>query len=81
MNTRMLARRADQGGRLIEILAPEGIGDPVEPAAREQRLAELELPAYRLEVTSATRTSERQGRVIDHDPSASMEKKKQEGYF
>lgn len=29
----------------------------------------------------ATTTSERQGRVIDHDPSASMEKKKQEGYF
>jgi sulfate adenylyltransferase subunit 2 len=28
-----------------------------------------------------TRTSERQGRVIDHDQSASMEKKKQEGYF
>jgi sulfate adenylyltransferase subunit 2 len=28
-----------------------------------------------------TTTSERQGRVIDHDPSASMEKKKQEGYF
>jgi sulfate adenylyltransferase subunit 2 len=27
------------------------------------------------------RTSERQGRMIDHDPSASMEKKKQEGYF
>ena len=27
------------------------------------------------------RTSERQGRLIDHDPSASMEKKKQEGYF
>jgi sulfate adenylyltransferase subunit 2 len=26
-------------------------------------------------------TSERQGRVIDHDPAASMEKKKQEGYF
>jgi len=26
-------------------------------------------------------TSERQGRVIDHDPSASMEKKKKEGYF
>jgi sulfate adenylyltransferase subunit 2 len=25
--------------------------------------------------------SERQGRVIDHDQSASMEKKKQEGYF
>ncbi len=28
-----------------------------------------------------TRTSERQGRVIDHDQSASMEKKKMEGYF
>lgn len=26
-------------------------------------------------------TSERQGRMIDHDPSASMEKKKREGYF
>jgi sulfate adenylyltransferase subunit 2 len=26
-------------------------------------------------------TSERQGRVIDHDAAASMEKKKQEGYF
>ncbi|WP_109509174.1 sulfate adenylyltransferase subunit CysD [Nocardioides speluncae] len=28
-----------------------------------------------------TTTSERQGRVIDHDSSASMEKKKKEGYF
>ncbi len=28
-----------------------------------------------------TRTSERQGRVIDRDSSGSMEKKKQEGYF
>jgi sulfate adenylyltransferase subunit 2 len=28
-----------------------------------------------------TNTSERQGRVIDHDSAASMEKKKQEGYF
>ena len=27
------------------------------------------------------RTSERQGRMIDHDTAASMEKKKQEGYF
>jgi sulfate adenylyltransferase subunit 2 len=27
------------------------------------------------------RTSERQGRMIDHDSAASMEKKKQEGYF
>jgi sulfate adenylyltransferase subunit 2 len=30
---------------------------------------------------SRTRVSERQGRVIDHDQSASMERKKQEGYF
>ena len=28
-----------------------------------------------------TRSSERQGRLIDHDQSASMERKKQEGYF
>src|SRR5512136_712432 len=28
-----------------------------------------------------TRTSERQGRLIDHDQAGSMEKKKQEGYF
>jgi sulfate adenylyltransferase subunit 2 len=28
-----------------------------------------------------TTTSERQGRKIDHDQAASMEKKKQEGYF
>ncbi len=31
--------------------------------------------------TLAARTSERQGRLIDHDQSSSMEKKKQEGYF
>jgi sulfate adenylyltransferase subunit 2 len=30
---------------------------------------------------SRSRSSERQGRVIDQDPSASMERKKQEGYF
>ncbi|MEO9079359.1 MAG: sulfate adenylyltransferase subunit CysD [Rhodanobacter sp.] len=30
---------------------------------------------------AASRTSERQGRVIDQDPTASMERKKQEGYF
>jgi len=28
-----------------------------------------------------TTTSERQGRVIDHDGAASMEQKKREGYF
>ncbi len=38
------------------------------------------LPAIIREMALA-RTTERQGRVIDHDSSASMEKKKQEGYF
>ena len=38
------------------------------------------LPLIIQEMLLAT-TSERQGRVIDHDQSASMEKKKQEGYF
>lgn len=38
------------------------------------------LPAVITEMLGTT-TSERQGRIIDHDPSASMEKKKQEGYF
>jgi sulfate adenylyltransferase subunit 2 len=38
------------------------------------------LPAIIAEMLAA-RDSERQGRVIDHDQSASMEKKKREGYF
>lgn len=38
------------------------------------------LPAIIQEMLLA-KTSERQGRVIDHDAAASMEKKKQEGYF
>jgi sulfate adenylyltransferase subunit 2 len=38
------------------------------------------LPAILREMLLTT-TSERQGRVIDHDAVASMEKKKQEGYF
>jgi len=38
------------------------------------------LPAIIQEMLLA-RSSERQGRVIDHDAAASMEKKKQEGYF
>jgi sulfate adenylyltransferase subunit 2 len=38
------------------------------------------LPAIIQEMLLAT-TSERQGRVIDHDQAGSMEKKKQEGYF
>ena len=31
--------------------------------------------------TLATRSSERQGRLIDHDEAGAMERKKQEGYF
>jgi sulfate adenylyltransferase subunit 2 len=31
--------------------------------------------------TLGATTSERQGRVIDHDGAGSMERKKQEGYF
>jgi sulfate adenylyltransferase small subunit len=34
-----------------------------------------------IEELIASRHSERQGRVIDHDQAGSMEKKKQEGYF
>jgi sulfate adenylyltransferase subunit 2 len=46
--------------------------------AVESRAETLE--AVLLEMLQA-RTSEREGRVIDHDQSGSMEKKKQEGYF
>jgi sulfate adenylyltransferase subunit 2 len=38
------------------------------------------LPAI-IEEMLLTRVSEREGRAIDHDQSASMEKKKVEGYF
>ena len=38
------------------------------------------IPEIIQEMLVAT-TSERQGRTIDHDAAASMEKKKQEGYF
>ncbi|GLQ88086.1 sulfate adenylyltransferase subunit CysD [Dyella flagellata] len=34
-----------------------------------------------IEELAASRSSERQGRIIDHDSTASMELKKQEGYF
>ncbi|MDN8513244.1 sulfate adenylyltransferase small subunit, partial [Acinetobacter baumannii] len=38
------------------------------------------LPEIIQEMLLAT-SSERQGRMIDHDEAGSMEKKKQEGYF
>jgi sulfate adenylyltransferase subunit 2 len=46
--------------------------------AVESRAATL--PEIVAEMQGA-RTSERQGRLIDHDGAASMERKKQEGYF
>jgi sulfate adenylyltransferase subunit 2 len=46
--------------------AVESAADTLEEVIREMLLA---------------RTSERQGRLIDHDSAGSMEKKKQEGYF
>ena len=38
------------------------------------------LPEIIAEMRAST-TSEREGRLIDHDESGSMEKKKREGYF
>jgi sulfate adenylyltransferase subunit 2 len=38
------------------------------------------LPEIIAEMRNST-SSEREGRIIDHDGSASMEQKKQEGYF
>ena len=54
------------------------LGDYPLTGAVESRAATL--PAIIQEMLLTT-TSERQGRAIDHDASASMEKKKQEGYF
>jgi sulfate adenylyltransferase subunit 2 len=43
--------------------------------------SEADTLAAIIEEMLVSTTSERQGRVIDHDQTASMEKKKQEGYF
>jgi sulfate adenylyltransferase subunit 2 len=43
--------------------------------------SEAETVADIVRETLLTRTSERAGRVIDHDAASSMEIKKQEGYF
>lgn len=47
-------------------------------AATESEAANLSQVIQEMLLTT---TSERQGRVVDHDQAASMEKKKQEGYF
>ena len=43
--------------------------------------SEADTVAKMIEEMLLDRTSERQGRVIDFDEAASMEKKKREGYF
>jgi sulfate adenylyltransferase subunit 2 len=43
--------------------------------------SEAETLAAVIEEMLKARTSEREGRLIDHDAPASMEQKKQEGYF
>ena len=57
----------------------------LEIAARRHQAGAIESDADSLEdiVTEmfTARTSERQGRLIDSDEKASMEKKKKEGYF
>ena len=44
-------------------------------------LSTASTPAAVLAETRAARNSERQGRLIDHDGAASMERKKRDGYF
>ena len=51
------------------------------PADRRGRVAPPTRCRRVIQEMLLARTSERQGRMIDHDASASMEKKKQEGYF
>jgi sulfate adenylyltransferase subunit 2 len=50
---------------------------PLSAAAPSQARSVAEI----IEELSASKVSERQGRVIDRDEASSMEKKKREGYF
>ncbi|HEV7278448.1 MAG TPA: sulfate adenylyltransferase subunit CysD [Devosiaceae bacterium] len=50
------------------------------PLTGAMRSAATDLPAIIMEM-QASRSSEREGRLIDSDQQGSMEKKKQEGYF
>ena len=49
--------------------------------AGQEILAHPVTPMPGVAETLAAKTSERSGRVIDHDGAGSMERKKQEGYF
>ena len=55
-----------------------GIRKKLGGTRRDRRTRELRKI---IEEMAASRSSERQGRVIDQDGNASMERKKQEGYF
>lgn len=54
------------------------MGDWPLTGAHESR---AETPAQILAELATSRTSERHGRLIDHDQDAAMERKKREGYF
>ena len=71
-------------------VAVEGVAAAPLPVGRDRRespplTAAFESDAATLDDIVAemltARTSERSGRLIDHDESGSMEKKKREGYF
>jgi sulfate adenylyltransferase subunit 2 len=81
-------RRADHGRRRAHALEPGET--PQRRACASARSAATRSPARSRATPTASRrssprcaaaTSEREGRVIDHDGAASMERKKQEGYF
>jgi bifunctional enzyme CysN/CysC len=86
------SKKGTQGGELDFALLVDGLaaereqGITIDVAYRffatEKRkfIVADTLPAVIQEMLLTT-TSERQGRVIDHDSAGSMEKKKQEGYF
>ena len=69
--------------RTIPMMAPRRVvivfhADAMLVPKRESEAATLSAVIQEMLLTT---TSERQGRTIDHDQAASMEKKKQEGYF
>ena len=78
----LAALQASKAGTrtLVAPVLPYGGADWFGPMIGGIAISQATLTAVIAEMVAA-RTSERQGRVIDHDPAASMEKKKQEGYF
>ena len=83
-------RHADHGRRRPHALPPRRDPDDAQGPVPHPRLLSADAAPSRARPTpcprssrrcSLTTTSERQGRAIDHDAGASMEKKKREGYF